>query len=101
GRVVGPANATELQSIDIHFSQWHAIEPGKIFHKPEFYSKPVTFLPVNAKGVINLPDASVDVVLCMSVLHHIANVSFVLAEISRVLKPGGLLFLREPTVTMG
>ncbi len=46
-------------------------------------------------------DASFDLVVCFGVLHHIPNVSHVIKEISRVLKPGGRFLLREPIVTMG
>jgi SAM-dependent methyltransferase len=101
GLVYGPADATELRFINHHFKNWKVVEPGKIFQNKKYYTKPVTFLPVTPKGALDLPDASVDVVICLSVLHHIANVSYVLGEIARVLKPNGLLFVREPTVTMG
>jgi SAM-dependent methyltransferase len=35
------------------------------------------------------------------VLHHIPNVSHVLAEAHRILRPGGLLVFREPITSMG
>ncbi len=42
-------------------------------------------------GLTDLPmeDASVDATLCMLVLHHIADTDGVLAQIARVLRPGG------------
>lgn len=42
-----------------------------------------------------LPDATVDVVFCMSLLHHL-EIDRVKKEILRVLKPGGLFILKEP-----
>lgn len=61
----------------------------------------VSYLKARVDGRIEQPDASFDLVTCFGVLHHIANVSFVLAECHRVLKPGGMLFCREPIVTQG
>lgn len=101
GLVFGSAEAQELQVLAPYLKQWYVIEPGKVYHNPEFYTCPAEFLPVTAQGKVALPDNTVDVVVMLSVLHHIANVSFVLAEAHRVLKPGGLLILREPIVTMG
>ena len=44
-----------------------------------------------------LEDASVDVVLLNSVLHHVPDAELLLAEIARVLRPGGLVFVgHEP-----
>lgn len=46
---------------------------------------------------LDLPDASVDVVTMNSVLHHVPDTALFLAEIERVLRPGGMLFIgHEP-----
>ena len=42
---------------------------------------------------LDLPDASFDVVLCTQVLEHVRHPQRALAEIARVLKPGGHLLL--------
>jgi len=55
----------------------------------------------NINGNIELSSNSQDVVCAFSVLHHIPNVSHVLQEAFRVLKPGGLLLIREPCSSMG
>lgn len=44
-----------------------------------------------------LPDNSVDLVLCHQTLHHIVDQPAALAEMYRVLKPGGALLLAEST----
>lgn len=43
-----------------------------------------------------LPDASVDLVTCQTVLIHVADASRAIAEMRRVLRPGGLLLAAEP-----
>lgn len=46
---------------------------------------------------IDLPDASADVIAMNSVLHHVPDSRRLLAEITRVLKPGGILMIgHEP-----
>lgn len=52
-------------------------------------------------GVLPLQDAGFDLVTCFGVLHHIANVSFVVKEIHRVLRSGGHALVREPIGSMG
>ncbi|HVH99108.1 MAG TPA: methyltransferase domain-containing protein [Enhygromyxa sp.] len=42
------------------------------------------------------PDASFDVVTCQTVLIHVADASVVIAELTRVLRPGGILIAAEP-----
>ena len=54
-----------------------------------------------ATGIMPFPDATFDLVLCLSTLHHIPNVSTVLAEMARVIEPGGYALIREPIVSMG
>lgn len=45
---------------------------------------------------IDLPDASVDRILCLDTLHHLLNPEEVLREMGRVLKPGGVAGFSEP-----
>lgn len=44
---------------------------------------------------LELPDASVDVVFCHQLIHHVADQERVLRELRRVLAPGGYLLLGE------
>lgn len=60
-----------------------------------------TILHPSATGKITLPDNTVDVAFAFSVLHHIPNVSAVIYEMARVLKPTGVLVVREPCSSMG
>ncbi len=45
---------------------------------------------------IPLPDASFDAILCTEVFEHVVDPMSVLAEFSRLLKPGGKVFLTAP-----
>jgi SAM-dependent methyltransferase len=47
-------------------------------------------------ATIDLPDASVDRVVCFHAFHHAPNPERVIAEFGRVLKPGGLAVFAEP-----
>jgi len=68
-------------------------------------SKIGDIIPIYVKprvdGKLEFPDRSFDLITCFGTLHHIPNVSFVLSELIRVLKPGGILLLREPIISMG
>ena len=53
------------------------------------------FLPFDGRR-IDLPDASVDRVVCFDAFHHAANPHAVIAEFGRVLRPGGIAGFVEP-----
>ena len=44
---------------------------------------------------IDLPDNSIDLITCLVCIHHFTDILQMFSEIRRVLKPGGLLFIRE------
>lgn len=44
---------------------------------------------------LDFPDHSFDLVMCNSVLHHLAEPHNVLSEIARLAKPGGAILLRD------
>ena len=64
-------------------------------HIPCDYKKP------SPSGDMPFDDNSFDLITCFGVLHHIPNVSHVIAESYRVLAADGTLLLREPVVSMG
>jgi SAM-dependent methyltransferase len=55
----------------------------------------------DAQRGLPLADASFDVVVCEQVLEHLTNPAFVVGEIARVLRPGGLAVLGVPSFPRG
>ena len=60
----------------------------------EGLSETVTFSEGDIRS-LPVPDASFDVVTCQRVLHHVPEADAVIAEVARVLKPGGIFFLSD------
>lgn len=50
---------------------------------------PVNYMMPTISGKIKFKNNYFDLVTCLSVLHHIPNVSFVISELTRVTKGGG------------
>jgi len=60
------------------------------------YSERLDFVRITSVAHLALDDASLDGVLCSSVLEYMPDPSACLAEFARVLKPGGLLVVSVP-----
>ncbi len=61
----------------------------------------VSIIKASIDGSIDLDSNSFNLITSFGVLHHIPNVSYVLSEFNKVLKPKGFIFLREPISSMG
>lgn len=59
------------------------------------------FRPMPPTGIIPAQSGEFDHAVVLGVLHHVPNVGHYLGELARVLKPGGMLYLREPNHSMG
>lgn len=59
------------------------------------------YVKPSIKGDLPFENNCFDLITCFGALHHVPNVSFVVKELLRVLKPNGYLLLREPIVSMG
>jgi SAM-dependent methyltransferase len=93
---IGSAYGEELQPVLSPTSQVTILEPSDGFVHPSFeYVKP------DPSGKMPFDDGVFDLVTCFGVLHHIPNVTRVVNEIARCLRPGGYFLLREPIDSMG
>lgn len=98
---IGSAEGAELRPLLPRSQKITVLEPSDGFVSNEIDGKPVTYVKPNPTGVMPFDANSFDVIVCFMVLHHIPNVSMVLQEMFRVLKPDGYVLLREPTNSMG
>jgi SAM-dependent methyltransferase len=77
------------------------LDPCDAFQTDSVGGVPCQCLRPSVDGMMPFPDESFDLITCLGVLHHIANVTTVVKELRRCLSPGGSLLLREPIVSMG
>lgn len=97
----GSAYGHEFLPIAARVGALTIVDPSDAFTTSEVYGIPVTYLKPTLDGALHLPDGAFDLTTCLGVLHHIPNVSFVLGELVRTMRPGGYMLLREPIVSMG
>lgn len=98
---LGCADGREVAALGLDIDRVIAVEPAERFWGERLGAIPAEFRKPAIDGTLDLPDRSVDLALALHVLHHIANVGHVIAEMARVLKPGGVLLMREPVASMG
>lgn len=98
---IGSAYGHEFFPIINKIKELHIIEPSDSLMSKDLKGiKPIYHKP-NINGALNFEDNSFDLITCFSTLHHIPNVSFVMKEMHRCLKPNGILLIKEPINSMG
>ncbi|MDO9106967.1 MAG: class I SAM-dependent methyltransferase [Methylovulum sp.] len=97
----GCANGDDVKSISNIVDRYIALEPAEKWWKNEIGGKPAQYVKPSVSGTIPLEDGTVEIGVCLGVLHHIPNVTHVVSEIYRVLSVNGVLLLREPIFSMG
>ena len=69
----------------------------KYFNKKDGYQ----YMKASISGDLPFASNRFDLIVSFATLHHIANVSKVISELYRCLKPGGYCLIKEPIVSMG
>ena len=77
------------------------VDPSNAFVRKQVFGVPCSYVKPVESGNLPFDDASFDLLTCFDVLHHIPNVSHVVGELARCLRPGGYALIREPVVSMG
>jgi SAM-dependent methyltransferase len=98
---MGSANGEELTPVLPRARRVTILEAAEGFAVTELRGVPVRYIKPDPLGVMPFDAHSFDLVTCLGVLHHIANVSTVLRELYRCMLPGGHVLLREPIRSMG
>lgn len=98
---IGSAYGDELGPILEYSDRISILEPSDGFNKTALNSVPLSNIKPVSSGDMPFDTSSLDLITCLGVLHHIPNVSKLVNEFYRVLKPDGYALVREPIISMG
>lgn len=98
---LGSAYGDELAPIAGRCGSLVIVESADEYARRPALDVPTRWVKAVPSGDLPLPEGTFDLVVCFGVLHHIPTVSRSLREIARVLRPGGQVLIREPTISMG
>lgn len=98
---MGSAFGDEFIPIESKIDHLTIIEPSDLFSAKDVLNIPTDYVKPEISGSLPFEDNSFELILCLSTLHHIPNVSHVLGEMVRCLKPGGYMLVREPLCSQG
>jgi SAM-dependent methyltransferase len=98
----GGAYGDEFMPIIHQVNSITILEPSAAFSETrEIGGVPCECQKPEVDGSMAFENGSFDLITCLGVMHHIPNVSKVIAECSRCLSADGVMLLREPIVSMG
>ena len=97
----GSAWGHEFEPIIDKISEITIIDPSENLKSTKIGDITPKYLKPNVDGHVSFANNSFDLITSFGTLHHVPNVSFILSEMIRVLKPNGYLLIREPIISMG
>jgi SAM-dependent methyltransferase len=95
---LGSGNGEEFRPVRRWIEHLYIVESAAGYFRDDATT---TYTKAQADGSLNFPDGFFDTAVNVAVLHHLPNVSHVLGEMFRVLKPGGICLVKEPITTLG
>jgi SAM-dependent methyltransferase len=98
---LGSAYGHEFLPIISKIENLFILEPSQDLRSKTLGHIMPKYVKPEVDGTIKFADESFDLITSFGVLHHIPNVSYVLKEMVRVLKPEGTMLIREPIRSMG
>jgi SAM-dependent methyltransferase len=95
---LGSGNGEEFRPVRKWIEHLYVVESAAgYFHN----DATTTYVKAQVDGTLDFAGEFFDTAVNIAVLHHIPNVSHVLRELFRVLKPGGICLVKEPITTLG
>ena len=95
---LGSGNGEEFRPVRQWIEHLYIVESAAgYFHN----DATTTYVKARMDGTLDFAADFFDTAVNIAVLHHIPNVSHVLGELFRVLKPGGICLIKEPITTLG
>jgi SAM-dependent methyltransferase len=97
----GSAYGDELLPILNQTKNITILEPSGLLTNTDLNGIPLKYVKPTIDGKMIFKDSEFDLIISSAALHHVANVSKIISEFYRVLRPGGFVLIREPVVTQG
>jgi glycosyltransferase involved in cell wall biosynthesis len=98
---LGSAKGGEFLAIIDRIDELTIVEPSQKLRSHRLGGLQPRYVDPSPDATLPFPDASFDLVFCLSVLHHIPKVSAQVRELARVMSPGGHMLVLEPIVSLG
>lgn len=98
---LGGAYGDEIAPIADRFDEIVIVDPSHAFRVQEVRGVPVRYIEPRPTGTLPFRDETFGLVTCLSVLHHIPNVTAAVREFTRCMRGGGYALVREPIYSMG
>lgn len=97
----GSAYGHEFLPIVSRIGELTIVEPSSSFVREVVCGRSARYVGTSPDGTLPFDDCVFDLVTCLGVLHHLPNVTYVVRELARVMKPEAFALIREPIISLG